>query len=175
MAAPIKLAHIALRTGDVARLRAWYCTVLEAKVMFENDFIAFVTYDDEHHRIAIINRGSSDAQSAETGQLDHVSFTMECLEDLLDTYERLEGEGIVPNRTINHGPTTSMYFADPDGNGVELQIDNFATVAEAQAFIESDEFAENPIGIEFEPRELIERFRSGEPLSELLRRGALTR
>ncbi|MCP5027565.1 MAG: biphenyl 2,3-dioxygenase [Actinomycetia bacterium] len=172
MAAPIKLAHIALRTGDVPRLRAWYCTVLEARVVFENDFIAFVSYDDEHHRIAIIDRGTSHTQSAETGQLDHVSFTMDSLSDLLDTYERLGGQGIVPNRAINHGPTTSMYFTDPDGNGVELQIDNFDTAAEAQAFIDSDAFAANPIGVEFDADRMVERFRNGDALSELIKQGS---
>ena len=172
MASPIKLAHIALRTGNVARLRAWYCTVLEGHAVFENDVIGFVTYDDEHHRIAIIDRGTSHTQSAETGQLDHVSFTLESLGDLLDAYERLKAEGIEPNRTINHGPTTSMYYTDPDGNGVELQIDNFETVEEAIAFVESDVFAENPIGVEFDIDRMIERFRNGDPVEEIIKQGS---
>ena len=27
---------------------------------------------------------------------------------------------------VQHGPTTSIYYCDPDGNMVELQIDNLA-------------------------------------------------
>jgi catechol-2,3-dioxygenase len=170
--APFKLGHVAFRTGDVARLRAWYCTVLEADVVFENDFVGFLTYDDEHHRIAIINRGTSDHQDADSGTLDHVSFTYESLGDLLDTYERLAGEGITPTRTINHGPTTSMYYNDPDGNGVELQIDNFETAEETTAFILSDTFRENPIGVLFDADRLVERFCAGDPLSELIKQGS---
>jgi len=33
---------------------------------------------------------------------------------------------------VNHRPTTSMYYRDPDGNRVELQIDNFPTAKEGQ-------------------------------------------
>lgn len=172
MAAPIRLGHIAFRTGDVARLRAWYCTVLEAQVVFENDFVAFLTYDDEHHRIAIINRGTSAEQDADAGTFDHVSFTYACLGDLLDTYERIGLEGIAPERTINHGPTTSMYFRDPDGNGVELQIDNFATAEETTAFILSDTFRDNPIGVLFDAERLVERFRAGDPVAELIQQGS---
>ncbi len=173
MTSPIKLGHVAFRTGDVGRLRDWYCTVLEASVAFENEMLAFLTYDDEHHRLAIINRGTSGSQQAETGTLDHISFTFATLGELLETYERLRKLNISPNRVINHGPTTSMYFNDPDGNNVELQIDNFATIEETTAYLHSEAFAANPIGVEFDPDRLLERFRGGEPVEELTRRGAV--
>ena len=41
MAAPTKLAHVVFRTGQLTALRDWYCTVLEAHVVHENDFLAF--------------------------------------------------------------------------------------------------------------------------------------
>lgn len=56
-----------------------------------------------------------------------------------------------------------MYYADPDGNQIETQVDNFDTVEEANAFMMSKEFAENPIGTDFEPEDLIKRLKSGEP------------
>ena len=31
----------------------WYTTVLAAEVVHSNDMLAFMTYDDEHHRLAI--------------------------------------------------------------------------------------------------------------------------
>jgi hypothetical protein len=46
-----------------------------------------------------------------------------------------------------------MYFADPDGNGVELQVDNFPSVAALQAWFATDAFAKNPIGVELRPGE----------------------
>ncbi len=52
---PVKLAHVVFRTGRYDEMRAWYRTVLNARVQFEDAFLTFPTYDDEHHRIAIGN------------------------------------------------------------------------------------------------------------------------
>ena len=40
----------------------------------------------------------------------------------------------MPVRTINHGPTVSMYYKDPDGNQVELQVDVFDKAGAASYF-----------------------------------------
>ena len=47
------------------------------------------------------------------------------MDELLDTYQRLKSDGIVPHGCLDHGMTTSFYYVDPDGNSVELQCDNF--------------------------------------------------
>ena len=82
------------------------------------------------------------------------AFTYSTLGDLIGTYKRLQAMGIRPTVTIDHGPTTSMYYTDPDGNNIELQVDNFETAEEAQEFFESDAFAKNPVGVLFDPDEL---------------------
>jgi hypothetical protein len=74
--------------------------------------------------------------------------------------------------SINHGPTTSLYYSDPDGNRVELLVDNFATAEEGQAWMHSPAFERNPIGVAFDPDELVRRFRSGVPVAELVIRDA---
>ena len=170
--APAKLAHIVRRTARFEEMIAWYETVLAARVVHGDDMLAFLTYDDEHHRIAIARiPGIEDGPQMAAGT-DHVAFTHADLGDLLNTWARLKGEGIEPYWCLNHGPTTSMYYKDPDGNKVELQIDNFDT-DEANRWMGSGEFAQNPIGIIFEPEELLARYRGGEPLETLLRRPPL--
>jgi catechol-2,3-dioxygenase len=101
--------------------------------------------------------------------VDHVAFTYASLGDLLDTYERLRDEGIKPYWCINHGPSTSLYFRDPDGNQVELFVDNFPDVESLNAWMRSDVFARNPLGVNFDPERLVERYRSGEPIEELVK------
>ena len=86
-------------------------------------------------------------------------------------YASLRDRGIRPFFCVNHGPTTSMYYRDPDGNRVELQIDNFATTEEGQAWMHSPAFDRNPIGVEYDPDELVKKFESGVPLAELVARG----
>src|SRR5207244_2186595 len=100
--------------------------------------------------------------------LHHVAFTFGSMGQLVDTYVRLREAGIRPFFCVNHGPTTSMYYRDPDGNRVELQIDNFATAEEGQDWMLSPAFDQNPIGVEYDPDILVERFRSGVPVAELV-------
>ena len=98
----------------------------------------------------------------ETPGLHHVAFTFESMQGFLDNYVRLRDRGIRPFFCVNHGPTTSMYYRDPDGNRVELQIDNFATAAEGEAWMKSAAF--------YDPDQLVKRFAAGEPVAELVRR-----
>ena len=170
--APVKLAHVVRRTSRFEEMVAWYETVLAARTVHNDGMLAFLTYDDEHHRIAVARiPGLEEAPAMQAGT-DHIAFTHADLGDLLATYARLKGEGIEPYWCLNHGPTTSMYYKDPDGSKVELQVDNFDT-EETNRWMTSGEFAANPIGVIFEPEELLARYRDGEPLSSLLRRPPL--
>jgi catechol 2,3-dioxygenase-like lactoylglutathione lyase family enzyme len=169
---PERFAHFVLRTAQLPAMRDWYRTVLNARIVQENDFICFLTYDDEHHRLALINVPGLVSPTPQTLGLNHVAYSYRTLGELLATYVRLRDNGIKPFRPINHGPTVSMYYHDPDGNGVELQVDAYPTKAEAMAFFTTDAFRENPIGVRFEPEELLTAYEAGVPEAELLRRPA---
>jgi catechol 2,3-dioxygenase-like lactoylglutathione lyase family enzyme len=171
--APAKFAHVVLKTANYDAVIRWYATVLQARVAFRNDFIAFLTYDDEHHRVAVINTPGSAAPDPAAAGVHHIAYTYAGLGELLSTYRRLKAGGIEPVRCINHGPTTSMYYQDPDGLRVELQIDNFATMDEAHAYLTGPAFAENPIGVIVDPEQLIRDFEAGVAFDELIRRPPL--
>jgi catechol-2,3-dioxygenase len=170
MTPPAKLAHVVMRTSRFEEIVAWYKFVLNATPAFENEGIAFLAYDDEHHRIAVINMPGLAPQPVGIAGVHHVAFTYPSLTDLLDNYARLRAKNILPILSINHGPTTSLYYADPDGNQLEFQIDNFDTVEEAGKFFFTDAFATNPIGVDFDPEELRARLLAGEDETELKRR-----
>ena len=133
---------------------------------YENDFICFLTYDDEHHRLAIVSIPDLDDGRRSAG-MEHVAFTYSDLDALLDTYQRLTAAGIEPVAPVNHGMTLSLYYADPDGNGVELQVDTMAE-DEATAFMAGDVFAANPIGVSFDPADLVVRRQAGESVESLV-------
>jgi catechol-2,3-dioxygenase len=168
--APDLFAHFVLRTSNLPAMRDWYRTVLNARVVHDNGTICFITYDEEHHRLALINVPGLHAPDAESWGLAHVAYAYRTLGDLLSTYARLRDAGITPVRPINHGPTVSLYYRDPDGNAVELQVDAFRTKAEAAAFFETEDFKDNPIGVLFDPEDLLRRYEHGEPEEALLRR-----
>jgi hypothetical protein len=66
-----------------------------------------------------------------------------------------------------------MYFKDPDGSKVELQVDNMPTAESIDAWMRSGEFAANPIGVIFDPEELVARYESGEAMDSLSARPQL--
>jgi catechol 2,3-dioxygenase-like lactoylglutathione lyase family enzyme len=167
---PVKLAHFVLRSTRYAEIVAWYQLVLGMRTVFANELLTFLTYDDEHHRLAILNVPDLKAQTPGVAGVHHVAFTYGSLADLLGHYERLRDHGIKPVFVVNHGPTTSMYYADPDGNQLEFQVENYDSVVESTQFFYSEEFAENPIGVEFDPEDLIARLRAGEPEAQLKKR-----
>lgn len=166
---PRKLAHVVLRTkSNLDAMVKWYCVVLGAKIVFNAGPLVFLSYDDEHHRIAIAASGDLAERPRRSAGLDHIAFTYEDILALLATYARLKQAGILPFCCVNHGPTTSLYYYDPDQNRIELQVDNFADITEATTLMQ-DQFSINPVGEEFDPDELLARQRSGVDPDELVR------
>jgi hypothetical protein len=99
-----------------------------------------------------------------------MAFTFTDVHALLTAYKQRKVLGMEPMWCVNHGPTLSIYYRDPNENKIETQIDVFETPAEADAFMTSEEFAENPIGVDFVPEELEKRLASGETLESVLKR-----
>lgn len=173
MVKPVKFAHVVYMTRRFDEMIAWYRDVFEAEVVYENPALAFLTYDDEHHRFAFANLdilkpgGKSADDRGEIG-VNHVAYTYANSGDLLATYARLKSAGIEPYWAVHHGTTMSLYYADPDGNRMEFQVD-CGTAEEATALMRSPAYAANPIGVLYDPDELVARFEAGEEEHTLLR------
>jgi len=172
---PQKFVHIVYRTRRFEQMLAWYQTVFDARVQHQNPALAFLTYDDEHHRFAFINLATVAPEGTETDKrgligVDHVAYTYGSLNDLFENYAQLKAKGITPYWCIHHGVTVSMYYADPDGNQMEFQVDCFTSNDDANAFMAGPHFSANPIGVEYDPDEWLAQMNAGAPVSDFLRR-----
>jgi len=168
MASPKKLSHIVLQTNHRREMIDWYCTVLGAEILYEAERISFISYDDEHHRVAFLDPGPLVERQPDAAGLNHVAFTFANLDELTENYLRLKEIGVNPHRCVNHGVTTSMYYHDPDNNQVELLVDNFATAAEGRAYMSGRSVTDkNPVGVVYQPDELVARVRAGLRIEEL--------
>jgi catechol-2,3-dioxygenase len=172
---PLKFVHVVYRTRRFAEMVRWYQLVFDAKVQYQNPVLAFLTYDGEHHRFAFANLDVLQPNAGEKDRrgvigVDHVAYTYASVNDLLENYAQLKAQGITPYWCVHHGITVSMYYADPDGNQMEFQVDCFASNQDANAFMEGPHFAANPIGVEFNPDEWLAKLRAGTPVSEFLQR-----
>lgn len=172
---PSKFVHVVYRTRRFEAMLRWYQTVFDARVQHRDAALAFLTYDDEHHRFAFANLdvlqpGGTEMDRHGVIGVDHVAYTYSSLGELLENYAQLAAQGIEPYWCIHHGITVSMYYADPDGNQMEFQVDSFGSNEQANAFMAGPHFAANPIGVEFDPHEWLARLRAGIPASQFLLR-----
>lgn len=171
MTAPSKFAHIVYRTHRFGEMIDWYTRVFEAKIRYRDKRFAFLSYDDEHHRMAFVNLGPPPSRSVKPTTpgpgVHHVAYSWRNLDELLDTYKRLASLGIRPLNPVRHGITLSFYYADPDGNGLEFQVDLLDERA-ATEFMHGPVFARNPSGESFDPEALVRRFDSGKPVDDLI-------
>jgi catechol-2,3-dioxygenase len=106
---PVKFEHAVLRTTELGPMLDWYLTVLQAEVTFANASIAFLSYDEQNHRVALVARPGTVPRQPNSAGLDHLAFAYADEGELVATYERLKGESIAPSRSIDHGSSTSLY------------------------------------------------------------------
>ncbi len=149
--------HVNLKTQRLDELIQWYGLVLGTEVTFRHDQGAWISNDEANHRIALlalpgfVDDGDKEAHTG----MHHSAFEYASLDDLMDTYLRLKNAGVLPFFCFDHGMTISLYYADPDGNGLELQVDVFGDWTKSKAWMrESPDFRANPLGVFFDPEQL---------------------
>jgi catechol 2,3-dioxygenase len=170
------LHHVNLKTVRLREMIDWYTTVVGMQVYYEYEGGAWLSNDAANHRLALL---TSPAMADDPEKIVHTGIHHSAFEfggsvdDLLGTYERLRKRGIVPHACLDHGMTTSFYYVDPDGNSVELQVDNFGgDWSKGTEFVrDSPDFAANPIGTALDPDRMVVARRAGMSPEELHRRG----
>jgi catechol 2,3-dioxygenase len=164
------LHHFNLKTSRLQEMIEWYGIVVGMKSNYTFPGGAWLTNDEANHRLALLVSPvlTDDPDKLMHNGFHHSAFEYPCLDDLLDTYSRLKALGIEPHACLDHGLTTSFYYADPDGNSVELQVDNFENWQESSEWIRtSPQFAANPIGIPIDPDKMVAARAAGASYAEL--------
>lgn len=184
---PPRISEVVLKTSQFEVMRDWYQLVLSATLTFEYEVPGGGPLGDNRlenfHKLcflrlyvdypytevlALFEVPGLTPSAAGTG-LHHMQFRIASLDLLADRFECLAGFGIHPYRSDNHGPATSFYYEDPDGNLVELSCPNFPDEGDYKAFFASPAFAKNPSGIEIDAGKFISDLRAGVDQRELVR------
>jgi catechol 2,3-dioxygenase-like lactoylglutathione lyase family enzyme len=177
----VRLSEVVLRTTDYDRLCDFYALLLDQPRSVEmtpphsddpdepSRICFFDFYFDPPYteRIAVFECGDVGTGPSSRG-LHHFQLRTPSIEALLDLYRTLAEGGHLPVDVSNHGPGTSFYYRDPDGNKVELSSLNFSSRAELRRFMATDEFKHNPNGFPLDPERLAAEQKAGRNLSELI-------
>ncbi|MEZ5183259.1 MAG: VOC family protein [Acidimicrobiales bacterium] len=129
------LAHTTLAVRDLEAMVAFYVDVLGFHVTDRGapapglDDMVFLSQDPAaHHQIVLVR--DDDARPASFVLADHLAFRTATLGQLRQVGRRLDAaqvEGVIP---ICHGNAWSLYFPDPEGNGLEVFVDTPFHVAQ---------------------------------------------
>jgi len=119
-----QLCHIGIFVFDVDKMVDFYSRVF-GLVVTDRGYspgrgvhIAFLSRDPgEHHQVAIASGRHKDAVHTTINQ---ISFRVAGLEELQQYWPWLVKENVQKLDPRNHGNAWSIYFADPEGNRVEL-------------------------------------------------------
>ncbi|HEY1797001.1 MAG TPA: VOC family protein [Stellaceae bacterium] len=122
----IKLAsigHVLLRVADEEASKRFYCGVLGFEVAEQDPEHGgvFMTLGDGFHAIDLTQAPEGAAQPEPRGRgLVHIAFKVASYAALRDAYTHLLDRGIEILRAVDHICQRSVYFTDPDGNGLEI-------------------------------------------------------
>jgi catechol 2,3-dioxygenase len=129
MAEPIDprtdIGHVHLKVSDLDRAIAFYRDVLGFELQQRiGDEAAFLSAGGYHHHIGLNtweSKGGSPPAPGSTG-LYHFAIRYPDRRALANALKRVLEAGI-PIGTSDHGVSEAIYFADPDGNGIEIYRD----------------------------------------------------
>jgi hypothetical protein len=186
--AALRISETILKSARIVEMRAWYRTVLESEPTIEHMpegeqrfadgsprasgmRLCFFELNEDFPYTQTIGifeiPGTALAMANDSPGLHHMQLHAGSMDSLVGRCEALAAQGIRPRRSMNHGISMSFYYADPDGNTVELTANNHATLQEHRAYLRSEAFRANPSGVLIDPEDFWRRFRAGEPIERL--------
>ena len=119
------MGHVALAVTDLARSEAFYSGVLGMSVAGRmGERMTFFRVSADRFQDLALTEVGVDGRPRPTVGLDHVGFRIgNTLTELRAAQRHLQAHGIDVTGPIDHTWSVSLYLADPDGNGVELYVD----------------------------------------------------
>jgi len=121
----MKIGHLRLKVRSIERAVAFYTGHLKMTLTEKvGDDYAFLSCGDAHHEIALMKvEGTGPSPSPESAGFEHLAFELPDRKAFAEAFMGLSKAG-VKVKPIDNGISWAMYFADPDGNRIELFCDN---------------------------------------------------
>ena len=137
----LRWSHAFVHVQNMAVMLDFYINVLGFEVTDQGDAggrpVAFLSQvETDHHQLAFLERARS-AQAppleAAGNRVAHFAFRAASLEEVRALHGRLQADDRVDDvNAVTHGNAWSVYFADPEGNGIEVFCDSPWHVSQPQ-------------------------------------------
>ena len=130
-------SHAVLNVRDQDKMLDFYTNVLGFAITDRGPIaegaseIIFMSQDpDEHHQLAMVQFKQDENP---VNSLNHFAFRVESFDDLKNLHTELDTKKGIKVTPLSHGNTLSIYFNDPEGNGIEVFWDTPWHVAQPQS------------------------------------------
>ena len=154
----LTLSHATMSVNNLDSMLAFYGEVLGFHLTNQGEVpgggrLAFISQDPNNHHQLVLIEGN---KSSNNGFVlaDHMAFRTGKLDDLRTLRTALSATGIEPIIPICHGNAWSLYFKDPEGNGLECFVDSPFHVA--QPFAKGFDLDQSDAEIRANTRAMIE-------------------
>ena len=134
----LSLGHATLAVRDLDRMVAFYTDVLGFHISNRGEPVpgmgemVFLTQDPTaHHQIVLVQTAEPAPRAFVLA--DHLAFRTGSLDELRVIGQRLVDAEVTSVIPISHGNAWSLYFTDPEGNGLECFVDTPFHVAQPYA------------------------------------------
>jgi len=145
-----KLQHYGLTTSNLDAMIDWYRKVLGMTVHHRSEArggaqrgpfsaAAFLSNDEVNHRIVLFEVPglAADPERHHHTRVQHIAFEYGKIDELLGSYARLKSLGILPVMAADQGIQMVIYYADPDQNIVEVNVNNYGNEWTATEHVKS--------------------------------------
>ncbi len=129
-------SHAVLNVRDLDSMLNFYTGVLGFTISDRGPLgegapdIVFMSNDpQEHHQVAMVPMRDGETNG---NPLNHLAFRIESFDDLKALHDELDAIADMKILPLSHGNTLSLYFNDPEGNGLEVFWDTPWHVAQPQ-------------------------------------------
>lgn len=150
------IGHVLLRVADEEASKRFYSDIL-GFIVAEQDPEhggVFMTLGDHFHTLDLVQHPAPSAaprpRRDQVG-LGHIAFQVGSYAALRDAYKHLVDSGVEILRATDHISQRSIYFADPDGNSLEIYYEMPGALAAFAEIGRGDEDAALPVTGKNEP------------------------
>jgi catechol 2,3-dioxygenase len=131
---PRMLSHMGIYVRDVSRMVEFCTTLFKLRITdrgfgrrFNNELVFLSAHPEHHHQFVLASGCPADNPQSTVMQL---SLKVSTIEELRHCQATAPEVGAINSFTLNHGAALSLYFADPEGNTIEVYFDTPYYVAQ---------------------------------------------